>query len=251
MKRITLNNHHNLQLVGHLFSVNSDKIVIMAHGFTSDKSSQGRFDLVAKALNDNGIDAFAFDFSGCGESDETLMTASKQVEDLKCVIDYIKAKGYDQIGLFGNSLGTLICLRCYEESIKTMVLMGALTHAMYYNWHEEFTKEQMTSLKEKWVITLTDSESRQRQLGQEMLNDFENIDQEKLLSAVQCPVFIIHGNHPADEEELKLLEHSKNGMTFLPKASKLHVIDGAKHGCSEYIDEVSKLTSDWFKGIFE
>ncbi|WP_425449315.1 hypothetical protein [Dethiothermospora halolimnae] len=36
----------------------------MAHGFTNNKSSQGRFDRIAETLKKQGFDVFAFDFSG-------------------------------------------------------------------------------------------------------------------------------------------------------------------------------------------
>jgi hypothetical protein len=34
-------------------------------------------------------------------------------------------------------------------------------------------------------------------------------------------------------------------MNLLPKTSDLVVIDGAKHGCREHLDQVIKLTTKW------
>ena len=37
-----------------------------------------------------------------------------------------RERGYRRVGLFGNSLGTLICLRCADEGVETMVLMAGV-----------------------------------------------------------------------------------------------------------------------------
>ena len=245
MEKIRFENVRGLSLVGNLYATGSKKIIILAHGFTNDKSSQGRFEKLAAVLNTVGFDAFAFDFSGCGESDSDVLSAAHEVEDLRAAIDFISGRGYERLGLFGNSLGSLICLRCYRPEIETMVLMGALTHRMTYDWYEEFSQAQMQALEGEGVIKLESDELGTRLIGQQMLNDFEEIDQEQLLSSVKCPVLIIHGNHMEDAEELELLANSKKGMHLLPEASELLVIEGARHGCKEHMDQVAERTAEW------
>ena len=78
VKRITFQNSRGLTLVGHLYPESADKIVIMSPASCSDKSSQGRFDVYARRLNVEGISAFALDFSGCGESDDDVLTIGKR-----------------------------------------------------------------------------------------------------------------------------------------------------------------------------
>jgi pimeloyl-ACP methyl ester carboxylesterase len=75
--------------------------------------------------NTPNCSALASDFSGCGESDDDSLPVAKQVDDLRSAI--ARAQGFQRIGLFGNSLGTLICLRAYSPEIATMILMGAVT----------------------------------------------------------------------------------------------------------------------------
>ena len=58
----------------------------MAHGFINDKSSNGRFDSLAKALNKMGYDSLAIDFSGSGESDDDALTAENQISDMRYAI---------------------------------------------------------------------------------------------------------------------------------------------------------------------
>ncbi|MTI66976.1 MAG: alpha/beta hydrolase [Firmicutes bacterium] len=246
MERLVFKNSRNLSLVGNLYTSDSNSIIIMAHGFTNNKSSQGRFNKIAEALNKLNFNVFAFDFSGCGESDPDILSAANEVDDLNSSIEFMKSKGYKKVALFGNSLGSLICLRCFKPEVETMVLMGALTHSMKYDWNEEFTQEQMAELEREGFITLNSIELGIRRVGHQMLQDFEEIDQEELLKGVTCPVLIIHGNNEEDREEIKLLENTKKGMHLLSEASELVVIDGAKHGCREHLDRVIELTTEWY-----
>ena len=246
MVRVTFKNSRDLNLVGNLYEADSKSIIIMCHGFTSDKFSRGRFEKLSKAFTGLGYNALAFDFSGCGESDDDSLSVDKEVDDLKWAIKFVKDRGYNEIGLYGHSLGTLICLKSFTDEIKTMVLSGALTDSMKYNWDKEFTRKQMVELKEKGYIT----ESRPNDIRENIiidkqaLRDFDIINQKELLKDITCHILIIHGNE--DEEERLLLERSKRGMSLLSKDSKLEIIHGANHSFMEHFDILTNLASDWY-----
>lgn len=248
MELVSFKNSRNKTVRGHLWSADSKSVIIMAHGFLSDRFSRGRFDVLGNTLNGSGFNVLAFDFCGCGESDDESLTAEKEVEDLHAAIDFVKQKGLQTIGLYGHSLGTLICLRSYSTDIKTMVLSGALTGPMHYNWNEFFTAEQLNELNQTGYITepVNSKYRKNITIDAQMLKDFEEINQAELLQAVKCPVLIIHGNNPEDEEETELLQNSRKGMEFLSKESALEVIDGATHSFSGYIDILKDLANDWF-----
>lgn len=206
-KRITFQNSRNKTLVGHLFSVPGDVIVIMAPGFCSDKSSQGRFEVYARHLNEKDISVLAIDFAGCGESDDDLLTIDKEVEDLTSAIRWIHSQGYQKIGLYGNSLGGLICLKAYSSEIKTIAMTGGGTGPMKFDWSQHFSQTQMKELQDKGYITERNARNIHRKsikINQQMLKDFELVDQRELLSNVKCPVLLIHGD--GDEEERSLYE---------------------------------------------
>lgn len=247
MERMTFKNSRNVSLVGNLYPSNSKYIIIMCHGFMSDKHSRGRFPKLAIALNEYGFNVLSFDFSGCGESDDDNLTIEKQEDDLKSAILYAKSNGYENIGLYGYSLGTLICLKNYTPEIKTMVLLGALTDSMKYNWDEFFTKEQMKELRQKGYITQHTYEGLREKIiiDKKILDGFDLINQKELFENVKCPVFIIHGDN--DEEENLLCERSKVGIDLLSTDSKLTVLDGANHSFLGHLDIVIKLAVDWFR----
>jgi pimeloyl-ACP methyl ester carboxylesterase len=245
MQRVSFRNSRGLRLVGNFFPSDSTAVVIMAHGFTSDKSSRGRFDRIAQSLNEFGYNALAFDFSGCGESDNDSLTTAKQVDDLTAAIAYVKSRNFSPIALLGHSLGSLICLRAYSPEVATMILTGALTGAMHYKWDEYYSPEQLRELAEMGFLTIPQNVGHRQEVivESQMLKDFAEIDQPKLLSRVECPVLIIHGDN--DSEERQLLERSRQGLHYLPKESRLEVIPGANHSFLNHMDRVVDLILAW------
>ena len=111
MKQITFQNARRKNLAGDFYKADSNKVIIMMHGFTGDKSEHGRFDKAADALYNNGYNVLNFDFSGSGESDDDFISVAREVDDLKYAINDIKNRGLKKIGLFGHSLGGLVCLK--------------------------------------------------------------------------------------------------------------------------------------------
>jgi hypothetical protein len=57
VEKVSFKNSRGLNLVGNLYQSNSKSIIIMCHGFMSDKYSKGRFEKLGIALNNNGFDA--------------------------------------------------------------------------------------------------------------------------------------------------------------------------------------------------
>ncbi|SFB23710.1 MULTISPECIES: S9 family peptidase [unclassified Bacillus (in: firmicutes)] len=247
MEKVIFKNSRQLNLTGNLLRADSQTIIIMCHGFLSDKSSRGRFDRFAKKFQNLGYNVLAFDFGGCGESDDERLTLAKEIDDLKSALAYVKALGFNRIALHGHSLGTKVCLSCYDPSIVTMVLTGALTGPINYNWEEIFSEEQMLELQQKGYLTehLKEGPRQKVEIDKQMLLDFGSGDQKELLSRVKCPVLIVHGN--GDEEEQRLYEISKEGIKWLSDDSRLELIDGAPHSFMEHLDTLENLFIDWYK----
>lgn len=249
MKKINIKNAKGLNIVGNLSSVGSDRIIIMAHGFTNNKSSDGRYDELALALNKNGYDALAIDFSGCGESDDADLTVQNQIDDLNSTIDYVLENEYKKIGLFGNSLGTLVCLKCYSEHVITMVLAGALTDSVYYDWDEYFQKSKMKELTNQGYFYL--DTPRKHKITKQTLKDFEEINQNTLLKDIDCPILIIHGNDVEDTEEQLLLENSQRAAELIKGKTQIDIIENGKHGLKEHWNDVIETTCKWFNQYLE
>ena len=244
MEKVSFKNQLGLNLVGDIHKANLDKIIILAHGFTNNRSSQRRFDRLADSLIENNFNVLKFDFSGCGESDPAIIELEQEVDDLESAINFVKQKGYQKIALFGNSLGGLVCLKSYNKKIKTMVLTGPITASMNYNWEDIYSKDKMNELEKNGYLTLKSKELGIRKVSKKMLNSFNEINQKNLLKNIECPVLIIHGDQGQEEKEL--LKRSKKAIKLLNKKSKLKVIKGEKHGLRHNYDRVIDITNKWF-----
>lgn len=248
LERVEFYNNRSQKLVGHLYSSASTKIIIAAHGLASDKTAGGRTALIADSLVKNGYDVLAFDFSGCGESDNERVAVARQVDDLKAAIDFIQLKGYQQLGLLGHSLGSLISLKAYSENINAMVLYGALTHPLDYSWEDYFSSEQRQQMEEYGYAVVPKEAGPRKEVHIDSClgGELSAIDPEEVLRPVQCPVLIIHGNHEQDLLELAFLKASTKALAYLPEGSRLEVIEGANHHFREHVNQLTTLIINWF-----
>ncbi|HYH03853.1 MAG TPA: alpha/beta hydrolase [Bacillota bacterium] len=250
MNRVTFTNSRGLNLVGYLYPASPDTVIIMCHGFASDQHAV-RFPTAARSFNALGFSAISFDFSGCGESADDLLTLDKQIDDLGSAITYIKSQGYTKLAFFGHSLGCLIGLKCNAPDFCTMVLLGAATGAMDFTGPEHHTPDQLREIEDKGYFTIYKDKGYRSEIRVDhQLNlDFAAINQAQLLKPVTCPVLIIHGNQGATE--LALYQRSITAMNYLSKESRLATIAGASHGFYKHYDKVLELVNEWFFKVFK
>jgi pimeloyl-ACP methyl ester carboxylesterase len=218
-----------------------DAIIVMAHGFCSDRRSRGRFDRLTADFVARGWSVLAFDFSGCGQSDDDVVTAAGEVEDLRAVLAFVRAEGYTRTALYGHSLGASICLQAYDDSIRTMVLTGAATDAMHYDWSAYYSAEQLDELETTGFMR-----DGRHVLSRQTLAEFGQRDQKASLSRIKCPVLLVHGGSADDAEEQELLKRSREGFSLLPAGSRLAVVEGSGHGFEQHMAEVSALACGWY-----
>jgi pimeloyl-ACP methyl ester carboxylesterase len=208
----------------------------MAHGFCSDRHSRGRFDRLSDDFVELGLAVCAFDFGGCGESDDDVVTAANEVEDLRAVLGFVRGAGFRRIALHGHSLGAAVCLEAYDEGVETLVLTGAATGPVHYDWTQYYSAEQLTELAETGRMR-----DGRHVLSKQTLREFA--ERGDLLAEIKSPVLLIHGDN--DPEEQQLLTLSRKAT--LPDGSRLAVIHGATHSFEGYMDQVSALACDWYR----
>jgi pimeloyl-ACP methyl ester carboxylesterase len=221
----------------------------MAHGFTAEKTQNGKFTKIATSLNKEGYNIFTFDFSGCGESDNDTLTVAKQIDDLKSAIKFLKSKNYQNFALFGHSLGGLVSLKTFSSEIKTIVLWAPVTDKIKYTWDKRYSKKQLEELKEKDYITkIIKNKTRKNVLiDKQMLKERENINQKELLKKINCPVLIIHGK----KDEHVPYQNSINAIKLLSKKSRLELIENANHSFHEHLNVIIDFTTKWFLDNFK
>lgn len=222
----------------------------MAHGSCGNRFANGLFDTIAHALQKERYTVLAFDFSGHGESDDAILSLAQSIDDVASAIKFAKEYGYKKISLMGHSLGAYPCLANFSQSISTMILIGALTGPVVWDWETMCSQEQLEGLRKTGYIVaeINDGLRSVVTVDGNLLQDIQAIDQEPLLQAVKCPVIIIHGD--ADQQERDLLAFSQKGITHLSKESALNIIHGASHNFLESFDTVVPMIQQWLKKYF-
>ncbi len=236
-EKITFTNSKGLKLVGILETAKTDKIVILAHGFTSNKD-RPKMVKTAEALSKEGYAVLRFDFTDSGESDKAGITVAGQLDDLQTAMEFARKKGYTKIALVGSSLGGLLSILAYDKDVFTMVLIAPVTAAKTPSFLKD-TKIRK-EIEEKGYLIIKTGEFR---VEKQYLEERESINQAEILSKVKCPVLIIHGDRDIDVP----LEHSKNAMKYLPNGSKLEIIKGADHDFKDELPQIIPLAVSWIK----
>jgi alpha/beta superfamily hydrolase len=103
-----------------------DYLLITCHGFRGRKENSDRICAFAREINELGMGLLAFDFTGSGESDGDFsdITLTRQVQDLKTVIDYAYRKYQKPLILLGRSFGgsTVLAGGAEESRVKGFIL---------------------------------------------------------------------------------------------------------------------------------
>ena len=222
--------------------------VLFAHGFLADRHSSYRFDRLAEAYRDVGYATLQLDFSGCGTSDDDVVTVAGEVEDLRSASAWLTEQGYPVQAVHAHSFGTLAAMRAAPRDVVTMVLTGAMTGPLSYPWDEIFSPRQLDDLELVGHARIPDDNEATRReytvISRQTLADFSLIDQAALLSSVRVPVLLVHGDHAEEPSEQVTL--TREGMHLLPEGSRLELLEGAEPGVGDSIDEVARLALAWF-----
>jgi len=246
MKKISFKNSRGLTLVGDLCEFSKDYIIIMSHGFTGDRHELGRFDIAIKYFCTKKHSTLRFDYSGSGESEDDSLTIAKEVEDLKSAVKYVKSLGYKKIGLFGMSLGALICLNSYSKNISCMVLIGPITHNRENYTAHKFDEQHKKQLFEKGFIEIPKKEGIRKIVivDKEMFLEREKIKPSEYLKKVKCPVLIMHG----DVDTFVPYKDSQDAMKYLSKESKLITLPKDNHHfMGKTLNTILKNSILWYK----
>ncbi|MFB6213673.1 MAG: alpha/beta hydrolase [Candidatus Nanohaloarchaea archaeon] len=248
MEKVNFTNSRGLELVGNYWESDSDAAIVMSHGFTGDKHEGGYFDTVAEALNERGYNVLTFDFSGRGESQDDAITIEKEVDDLDSALQYLEEnKNIDRIGLYGYSLGGLVSLRNDRPEIEAIVLTSPVTAEIEALKLQSFEKGDTFTYQNGVYIKHKEDEVRKELPIDEKISEEANkIDQDQLLSDIETPVLIIHG----DQDSVVPLGDSRNAVEKL-EHGKLEVIEGLDHSYDTHYDQIIQNAENWFNRYME
>ena len=259
MPRVTFRNARGLRLVGDLCRPASRRLPATPRRPATGRSSSWRTALPATAARAGGSRAsprrsprpdyasLAFDFAGCGESDDDVLTLDHQIDDLHAAIAHARTLGYERLALHGHSLGGRVCLAAAPPQAATIATTGAPTGPMRYDWHDFFTPAQMDELDRTGRVAMPQDEDRARSTvvtSAALLQALVDCDPAALFESVRCPVLLIDGD--GDDEERQALAQARQGLALLPAGSRVALLPGSPHNLEGHLDEVIELLLDWF-----
>lgn len=176
-------------------------IVILVHGFQSNKNSNTNIRLV-RVLDSKKISSFRIDLYGHGESSGEIrnITVSESVDDILKAIEFLKVKGYKKIALLGSSFGGLAGIIASSKTSNLSFLV---------------LKCPVSNLAEL---------ERKTNVGAEFYKDAEKNNGYLVAPNIKVPVFIIHG----DADNTVPISQSIKISKTIPNC-RMKVISGADH----------------------
>ncbi len=220
-------------------------IVIMAHGFTDDKTGDNRlFVKFAREIAPAGIAVLRFDFAGSGDSEGDFagMTPRGEIEDLKSAIDFvcgIQEIDNHAIILIGYSLGGAlsICTAAEDQRVGMIIGWSPVSHTGVT--FRRILGENTFQSAEKMGKAACKNGDKQFHLLKDFFSDLQYINPLGIIGTIAPrPIFLIQGL--ADEKVLP----EETGMLFesakTPK--KIHFIEGSGHSFAFFEEELFKVT---------
>jgi pimeloyl-ACP methyl ester carboxylesterase len=206
--------------------------VIVAHGFLSNRTDD-RYQQLAEALQERGFSVLVPDFAGSGASDDVRISVNSEAADLRASIKYLRRQGCERIGVVGHSLGGLVAFRCHDlvDAIVGWAPVTAPLPDLLQEYQERFERQD-----DRFIAT-TDSGSYA--ISPTFFREIKQIDTDRLLGPVTCPVLIVHGEH--DETVPK--QHSLAALSTLQEG-ELELLD-TDHTFGSELDHAITVTVDW------
>lgn len=227
MKKIIIKNSSGEKLVGVLHESKTNKLVIVCHGRACTKDEHFYHELCER-LAKNGINAFRFDFSGNGESKGKFedSTITKEIEDIKSVVDYFKKNNYEIFCLIGHSQGAVEVLlhQSKYNSAKCIVDIAAYADQRDATF-KKYTKEKIEDLNQNGFIKLS-AWGKTFKLTKKYFYDRAKYgDIRTKVRKIKAPVLVIHGTEDKDVDFSNGIKMKK----ALNKKSEFISINGAEH----------------------
>ncbi|UNX55053.1 alpha/beta fold hydrolase [Georgenia sp. TF02-10] len=220
--------------------------VLFVHGFLADRRSAGVFDVLAERYREAGYATLQLDLSGCGASEDDVITVAGEVEDLRSASDWLTEQGYPVQALHAHAFGALAALRAQPPAVVTMVLTDPVTGPMHYPWEEIFAPGQLEELDTHGFTRIPDDNDGAREytvISKTTLADYSLIDQAELLGGLRVPVLVVHSY--GDDGATELVDLSREGLPLLPAGSRLEVLEAADRPGQDRVDAVAELALAW------
>lgn len=239
MEELSFRNSRGKELEGTLREGGS-RGILMVHGLTGDREENGHFTEVAETLNRDGFTVLSFDLSGRGSSEGELLIENG-IDDVKNALQLMRGRGVEKISLYGYSMGGLISLKvARDEEVEALFLASPVTDSF------DLPGGRLTDLALRLFSEVPKVEPFQKRkfnwISKELSEEFLAVEQEELLSGLEKPVKIVHG----DRDLIVDVENSRNAKNYIENG-EVEIVEGMGHSySSSNIEKVAEKAKTWF-----
>ena len=249
-QRIIIRNKHNEKLIGIFHKANDKKeVVIVSHGFAGNKD-KNLIKEFCENVNKSYINIFRFDFSGHGESegDYIKSTTTKEISDLRSVVDYFDNKGFI-IGLVGHSRGGMDSLieAAHDKRIKFVISIAGMAYTSRFI-EKLFPSQKEKILKSEKFYWWEKTYGKRYPITPEKIKDLESYNPLAEVKKINCPVLFIHGI----KDKTIPIEHSKDFFKEANNPKEIKIFKNSDHHFTNRADlkEMIEFTTNFICNIF-
>lgn|SRR5262249_25559138 len=180
---------------GDLHPGRSAHAVVYVDGLGSHRGGDKALAL-ADECGRRGLTFFAFDFRGHGESDGSTrdMTASRLLEDLSAVHDFLESHGHQPLGLVGSSMGAFAAAwfaARHPDAVAGCVLIAPAFRFFDRQWERlsdaqraDWARAGVRRVQNQWIDL---------ELGYGLMADRTAFSPAELARVWRTPLLILHG----------------------------------------------------------
>ena len=224
----------------------SDRTVLYVHGFGSHRAGEKSLTLAAQCER-RGWTFAAFDFRGHGTSSGTMrdLTASRLLEDLSAIRDFLNAGGHSRLGLVGSSMGGFAA--AWFAVRFPDIVTGCVLLAPAFRFLERRVAELTPGELDDWLRTgvrRLHNEWVDVEIGYGLVEERVAFDSVDLARRWRTPLLIYHGL--ADDvvpvaDSLAFVEATRCSQV------ELRLMKAGDHRLSAFKDEIAAEACRFFE----
>lgn len=219
--------------------------VLFSHSFLADRHSGEHFDRLSAAYRGAGYATLEFDYSGCGTSDDDVITLKNQIEDLHSASNWLADQGFTHQLIHAHSFGTLPALFACPPAVRSMVLSSLVAGPLSIPWDIIFDASQLDDLEQLGHARIPDDSGSGREffvISRQTLQDLSLNRAEDIFKTVAVPLLVIHD---LADEERGLHELTGEALALLPAGSHVEMTRKYHFGLGEGLDFLRDISLDW------